>query len=161
MSSWFYRVKKYIWHEEKTPFHLSTFEMSKKQAHSEVFLFASFEGVLASLFICGFLNQIIRTGQPNYVPGLGYCIILMGALYFLVKHKLIWAGLFSLTPPIVIFGTLLWLGFHPNNGFIEKILIGGFLIFWIFYAKRIFEITRNYHLLDNKESSRGVKLNYH
>lgn len=161
MSSWFYKVKKYVWHEEKTPFHLAPFELNRKQAHNELFLFASIEGVLASLFIYGFLTQIVRSGEIDYLPGLGYCLMLVGALYFLVKHKLIWAGLFSLTPPIVIFGTLLWLGFHPNNGFIEKILIGGFLIFWIFYAKRIFEITRNYHLLDNKESSRFVKLNHH
>ena len=161
MSSWFYKVKKYVWHEEKTPFHLAPFELNRKQAHNELFLFASIEGVLASLFIYGFLTQIVRSGEIDYLPGLGYCLMLIGALYFLVKHKLIWAGLFSLTPPIVIFGTLLWLGFHPNNGFIEKILIGGFLIFWIFYAKRIFEITRNYHLLDNKESSRVVKLNHH
>ena len=161
MSSWFYKVKKYVWHEEKTPFHLAPFELNRKQAHNELFLFASIEGVLASLFIYGFLTQIVRSGEIDYLPGLGYCLMLVGALYFLVKHKLIWAGLFSLTPPIVIFGTLLWLGFHPNNGFIEKILIGGFLIFWFFYAKRIFEITRNYHLLDNKESSRFVKLNHH
>ena len=161
MSSWFYKVKKYVWHEEKTPFHLAPFELNRKQAHNELFLFASIEGVLASLFIYGFLTQIVRSGEIDYLPGLGYCLMLVGALYFLVKHKLIWAGLFSLTPPIVIFGTLLWLGFHPNNGFIEKILIGGFLIFWIFYAKRIFEIIRNYHLLDNKESSRFVKLNHH
>ena len=161
MSSWFYKVKKYVWHEEKTPFHLAPFELNRKQAHNELLLFASIEGVLASLFIYGFLTQIVRSGEIDYLPGLGYCLMLVGALYFLVKHKLIWAGLFSLTPPIVIFGTLLWLGFHPNNGFIEKILIGGFLIFWIFYAKRIFEITRNYHLLDNKESSRFVKLNHH
>ena len=46
MSSWFSFAKKYLWHEEKTPFHLSPSQMSKLQASNELKLFAIFEGII-------------------------------------------------------------------------------------------------------------------
>ena len=88
MSSWFYGVKRYIWHEEKTPFHLSPSEMNKKQAHNELFLFASFEGVISLMLVYGLLTHFNKTGDSNYIPAVIYCLSLMSALYYLVKQNL-------------------------------------------------------------------------
>ena len=54
MSSWFAFAKKYLWHEEKTPFHLSPSEMSKLQASNELKLFAIFEGIIAGMMVLEF-----------------------------------------------------------------------------------------------------------
>lgn len=151
MSSWFYGVKRYIWHEEKTPFHLSPSEMNKKQAHNELFLFASFEGVIALMLVYGLLTHFNKTGDSSYIPAVVYCLSLMGALYYLVKQKSFWTGCFCLTPPLVVFGILIFLGFHPNNGSIEKMMLGAFLVFWFFYSIRIFEICRNYPKLNDSQ----------
>ena len=129
MSSWFSFAKKYLWHEEKTPFHLSPSQMSKLQASNELKLFAIFEGIIAGMMVFGIYSHFQLTEETSLFPGL--CV----------------------TPPLVIFGMILWFGFHPNNGSFEKITLSVFLAFWFFYSIRIFEISRCFQSLKNESAS--------
>ena len=153
MSSWFSFAKKYLWHEEKTPFHLSPSQMSKLQASNELKLFAIFEGIIAGMMVFGIYSHFHATGEISLFPGLIYCLFLLFALFLLVKHKHIFAGIFCVTPPLVIFGMILWFGFHPNNGSFEKIILSAFLAFWFFYSIRIFEISRCFQSLKDESAS--------
>ena len=153
MSSWFSFAKKYLWHEEKTPFHLSPSQMSKLQASNELKLFAIFEGIIAGMMVFGIYSHFHATGETSLFPGLIYCLFLLFALFLLVKHKHIFAGIFCVTPPLVIFGMILWFGFHPNNGSFEKIILSAFLAFWFFYSVRIFEISRCFQSLKEESAS--------
>mgnify|MGYP001416044128 FL=1 len=153
MSSWFAFAKKYLWHEEKTPFHLSPSEMSKLQASNELKLFAIFEGIIAGMMGFGIYSQFHATGETNLFPGLIYCLFLLFALFLLVKHKHFYAGIFCVTPPLVVFGMILWFGFHPNNGSFEKIILSSFLAFWFFYSIRIIEISRCFQSLKDEPAS--------
>ena len=153
MSSWFSFAKKYLWHEEKTPFHLSPSQMSKLQASNELKLFAIFEGIIAGMMVFGIYSHFHLTGETNLFPGLIYCLFQLLALFILVKHKHFIAGIFCVTPPLVIFGMILWFGFHPNNGSFEKIILSVFLAFWFFYSIRVFEISRSFRSLKNASTS--------
>ena len=153
MSSWFSFAKKYLWHEEKTPFHLSPSQMSKLQASNELKLFAIFEGIIAGMIVFGIYSHFQNTGETNLFPGLIYCLFLLFALFLLVKYKHFFAGIFCITPPLVIFGMILWFGFHPNNGFFEKIILSVFLAFWFFYSIRIIEISRCFQSLRDESAS--------
>ena len=153
MSSWFSFAKKYLWHEEKTPFHLSPSQMSKLQACNELKLFAIFEGIIAGMMVFGIYSHFHLTGETNLFPGLIYCLFQLLALFILVKHKHFIAGIFCVSPPLVIFGMILWFGFHPNNGSFEKIILSAFLAFWFFYSIRIFEISRCFQSLKNESAS--------
>ena len=153
MSSWFSFSKKYLWHEEKTPFHLSPSQMTKLQAGNELKLFVIFEGIIAGMMVFGIYSQFYATGETNLFPGLIYCLFLLFALFILVKHKHLIAGIFCVSPPLVIFGMILWFGFHPNNGSFEKITLSAFLVFWFFYSIRIFEIIRCYQSLKDESVS--------
>ena len=77
MSSWFSFAKKYLWHEEKTPFHLSPSQMSKLQASNELKLFAIFEGIIAGMMVFGIYSYFHATGETNLFPGLIYCLSLI------------------------------------------------------------------------------------
>ena len=153
MSSWFAFAKKYLWHEEKTPFHLSPSEMSKLQASNELKLFAIFEGIIAGMMGFGIYSHFHATGETNLFPGLISCLFLLFALFLLVKHKHFYAGIFCVTPPLVVFGMILWFGFHPNNGSFEKIILSSFLAFWFFYSIRIIEISRCFQSLKDEPAS--------
>ena len=145
MSGWFSFAKKYLWHEEKTPFHLSPKDMSRLQAHNEILLFSIFEGVIASMIILGSYLHIFKTGDSSFYPILIYSFSLLIAIFILSKHKNLLAACFCLTPPLIVFGILTVFGFHPNNGIFEKTIISVFIIFWFFYTIRIFEICRNFN----------------
>ena len=153
MSSWFSFAKKYLWHEEKTPFHLPPSQLTKLQASNELKLFAIFEGIIAGMMVFGIYSHFHATGETNLFPGLIYCLSLIFFLIILVKHKHFIAGIFCVTPPLVIFGIILWFGFHPNNGSFEKIILSSFLAFWLFYSIRIFEICRCFRNLKNESTS--------
>ena len=153
MSNWFSFAKKYLWHEEKTPFHLSPSQMSKLQASNELKLFAIFEGIITGMMVFGIYSHFHLTGETNLFPGLIYCLFLLFAIFILVKHKHSIAGIFCVSPPLVIFGMILWFGFHPNNGSFEKIILSAFLAFWFFYSIRIFEISRCFQSLKNESAS--------
>ena len=152
MSSWFSFAKKYLWHEEKTPFHLSPSQMSKLQASNELKLFAIFEGIIAGMIVFGIYSHFQHTGETGLFPALIYCLFLLFALFLMVKHKHLFAAIFCITPPLVIFGMILWFGFHPNNGFFEKIILSMFIAFWFFYSIRIIEISRCFHSLKDESA---------
>ena len=153
MSSWFAFAKKYLWHEEKTPFHLSPSQMSKFQASNELKLFAILEGTIAGMMVFGIYSHFQVTGETSLFPYLIYCLFLLFALFLLVKHKHFFAGIFCVTPPLVIFGMILFFGFHPNNGSFEKIILITFLAFWFFYSIRIIEISRCFQSLKDESVS--------
>ena len=153
MSSWFSFAKKYLWHEEKTPFHLSPSQMSKFQASNELKLFAILEGTIAGMMVFGIYSHFQVTGETSLFPYLIYCLFLLFALFILVKYKHFFAGIFCVTPPLVIFGMILFFGFHPNNGSFEKIILITFLAFWFFYSIRIIEISRCFQSLKDESVS--------
>ena len=153
MSGWFSFAKKYLWHEEKTPFHLSPKDMSRLQAHNEILLFSIFEGVIASMIILGSYLHVFKTGDSSFYPILIYSFSLLIAIFILNKHKNLLAACFCLTPPLIVFGILTVFGFHPNNGIFEKTIISVFIIFWFFYTIRIFEICRNFNDLKSESVS--------
>ena len=153
MSSWFSFAKKYLWHEEKTPFHLSPSQMSKLQASNELKLFSIFEGIIAGMMVFGIYSHFHATGETNLFPGLIYCLFLLFALFILVKHKYLISAIFCVTPPLVVFGIIIFFGFHPNNGLFEKIILTGFLVFIFLYSIRIFEICRCFHNLEDETIS--------
>ena len=153
MSSWFSFAKKYLWHEEKTPFHLSPSQMSKLQASNELKLFAIFEGIIAGMIVFGIYSHFQHTGETSLFPALIYCLFLLFALFLMVKHKHLFVAIFCITPPLVIFGMILWFGFHPNNGFFEKIILSVFLVFWFFYSIRIIEIIRCFQSIRDESAS--------
>ena len=153
MSSWFSFAKKYLWHEKKTPFHLLPSQMSKLQASNELKLFAIFEGVVTGMIVFGIYSHFHATGETNLFPGLIYCLFLLFALFILVKHKYLISAIFCVTPPLVVFGIIIFFGFHPNNGLFEKVILTGFLVFIFLYSIRIFEICRCFHNLEDKTIS--------
>ena len=153
MSSWFSFAIKYLWHEEKTPFHLLPSQMSKLQASNELKLFAIFEGVVTGMIVFGIYSHFHATGETNLFPGLIYCLFLLFALFILVKHKYLISAIFCVTPPLVIFGIIIFFGFHPNNGLFEKVILTGFLVFIFLYSIRIFEICRCFHNLEDETIS--------
>ena len=153
MSSWFSFAKKYLWHEEKTPFHLLPSQMSKLQASNELKLFAIIEGIIAGMMVFGIYSHFQHTGETSLFPALIYCLFLLVALFLMVKHKHFFAGIFCITSPLVIIGMILWFGFHPNNGFFEKIILSVFLAFWFFYSIRIIEISRCFQSLRDESAS--------
>ena len=150
MSSLFSFAKKYLWHEEKTPFHLSPSQMSKLQASNELKLFAIFEGVVTGMIVFGIYSHFHATGETNLFPGLIYCLFLLFALFILVRHKYLISAIFCVTPPLVVFGIIIFFGFHPNNGLFEKVILTGFLVFIFLYSIRIFEICRCFHNLEDE-----------
>ena len=153
MSSWFSFAKKYLWHEEKTPFHLSPSQMSKLQASNELKLFAIFEGIIAGMIVFGIYSHFQQTGETGLFPALIYCLFLLFALFILVKHKYLISAIFCVTPPLVVFGIIIFFGFHPNNGLFEKVILTGFLVFIFLYSIRIFEICRCFHNLEDETIS--------
>ena len=153
MSSWFSFAKKYLWHEEKTPFHISPSQMSKLQASNELKLFAIIEGIIAGMMVFGIYSHFQHTGETSLFPALIYCLFLLFPLFLMVKHKHLFAEIFCITPPLVFFGMILWFGFHPNNGFFEKIILSVFLAFWFFYSIRIIEISRCFQSLRDESAS--------
>ena len=142
MSGWFSFAKKYLWHEEKTPFHLSPKDMSRLQAHNEILLFSIFEGVIASMIILGSYLHIFKTGDSSFYPILIYSFSLLIAIFILNKHKNLLAACFCLTPPLIVFGILTVFGFHPNNGILEKTTISVFFKIFLSYLDNSFLIFK-------------------
>lgn len=143
-SSWFQFVKKYVWDEDSTPYYLAPTQMHRRQAHKEVCFYAIFVGTFVGMVTTGALVQVYTTQETTYLPVLGYGLSLLAALYWLATQKHPWAVLYSASLPMAIFAVFFLYGFHPNNTYLEKVLLSGFLAFWLIYAHRLLNICRIY-----------------
>ena len=143
-SSLFKYVKKYLWNEESTPYHIFPHHLSKQQANKEIFFYSVFEGTLVGLVSFSIFIQVYKTQNTTYLPLMMYGISLLISLYYLVKQKQTWSALYSASLPIIVLLVYNYNGFHPNNTYLDKLLLSGFMALWLIYAHRLFNICRHY-----------------
>jgi hypothetical protein len=137
---WEKLVRRYVWHEERTPYFTRVASLTRRQAHYELFGYALLVGVLSAvLSLASLQGGVLNSGAEGvslYAFTLCCAAILLGA----TRHP--WAALWCASGPLAALIYLLLYGFHPNLDLPEQILLVAAMLLWLVYARRVVAVAR-------------------
>ena len=137
---WEKLVKRYVWHDERTPYFTRVAHLSRRQAHYELFGYALFTGVLfvvlSVVSLSGELPHGDAAGVSLYAFSVCCAAILLGA----TRHP--WAALWCASAPLAALGYFAIYGFHPNLGIPDKVVLVTVMLAWLLYARRVVAVAR-------------------
>jgi hypothetical protein len=137
-------VRRYVWHEERTPYLVRAERLTARQARSELFVYGLLLATLAS--IVAVMSVMDRTGGALAAPGVALygVAIALGAIALGAGGHPLAAWLCATAPLLVELGILSG-ALRPGMTTNERItfLTAGAL--WLAYALRIVRVARRLH----------------
>jgi hypothetical protein len=129
---WEKLVRRYVWHDERTPYFTRVAHLTRRQAHYELFAYALFMGVLAS---------VIAVATPSSWVSL-YAFSVCCAAVFLGTARHPWAALWCALAPLAALAYFASQGFHPGLELAEKTLLVLAALAGLAYSPRVVAVAR-------------------
>ena len=138
--NWEKLFKRYVWHDERTPYLTRVANLTRIQAQYEIFGYALFMGVLAAVLSIVTQASSLPHGGAAIVPLYAFSVCCAALILGFTRHP--WAAAWCALAPLAAlayFGT--W-GFHPNLDAGEKALLVGVALAGLLYSVRAVLVTR-------------------
>lgn len=137
---WEKLFKRYVWHDEKTPYLTRVADLTRVQAHYEVFGYALFMGVLAGILAVVTLSPSLPHGGTPVVPVYAFSVCCAAVILGFTRHP--WAAAWCALAPLaalMYFGA--W-GFHPGLDAGAKVLLVAVALCGLLYSRRLLSVAR-------------------
>lgn len=137
---WEKLVKRYVWHDERTPYFTRVAQLSRRQAHYELFGYALFVGVLSAVLSVASLSSELPRADAAGVSIYSFTVCCAAILLGTTRHP--WAALWCASAPLAALAYLAVYGFHPNLGMADKAVFVAVMLVWLLYAPRVVAVAR-------------------
>jgi hypothetical protein len=129
---WEKLVRRYVWHDERTPYFTRVANLTRRQSHYELFAYALFMGVLA-----GVLAVVSpASGVSLYAFSVCCAALLLGV----TRHP--WAALWCAAAPLVALAYWALAGFDPRIETGDRAALVVAALAGLAYSARIVAVTR-------------------
>jgi hypothetical protein len=129
---WEKLVKRYVWHDERTPYFTRVANLTRRQAHYELLAYAVFMGVLAG---------VIAVAAPsNWVSLYAFSVCCAALLLGMTRHP--WAAIWCALAPLAALAGFAVEGFHPRLETTEKLLLVAAALVGLAYSPRLVAVAR-------------------
>jgi hypothetical protein len=142
---WEKLVRRYVWHDEKTPYFTRVEHLTRRQAHYELFGYALFTGVLFGVLAVAGLSPKLPHGGAAIVPLYAFSVCCAAVLLGFTRHP--WAALWCAGAPLALLGYFAVWGFHPNLETADKVLLVAVVLAWFAYGPRVVAVARAWQRL--------------
>ena len=139
-SEWEKFVKRYVWSDERTPYFIRVANLSRRQAHYELFGYALFVGVLCAVLAVASLSSEFPHGESAGVSLYAFSVCCSAILLGATRHH--WAALWCAGAPLAALVYFALYGFHPNLETPDRILIVALILGWLLYARRVVAVAQ-------------------
>jgi hypothetical protein len=138
--NWEKLFKRYVWHDERTPYLTRVANLTRIQAQYEIFGYALFMAVLSALLSIVTLAPGLPHGGAAIVPVYAFSVCCAAVILGFTRHPsaAIWCALAPLAA-LAYFGT--W-GFHPGLDSGGKALLVGVALAGLLYSARAVLVAR-------------------
>ena len=129
---WEKLVRRYVWHDERTPYFTRVANLTRRQAHYELLAYAVFMGVLSG---------VIAVAAPsNWVSLYAFSVCCAALLLGLTRHPgaAIWCAL----APLGALAGFAVEGFHPGLETAEKAILVVAALAALAYSRRLVAVAR-------------------
>jgi hypothetical protein len=129
---WEKLVKRYVWHDERTPYFTRVANLTRRQAHYELLAYSIFMGVLSA---------VIAVAAPsNWVSLYAFSVCCSALLLGMTRHP--WAATWCACAPLVALVGFALEGFHPRLESAEKVLVIAAALAGLAYSRRLVAVAR-------------------
>ena len=129
---WEKLVKRYVWHDERTPYFTRVARLTRRQAHYEIFAYALFMGVLFGVISIATL--------PNWISLYAFSVCCAAILLGTTRHPA--AALWCALAPLAALGYFALYGFHPSLALADKALLIAVVLAGLLYSPRVVAVAR-------------------
>lgn len=137
---WEKLFKRYVWHDERTPYLTGVANLTRIQAQYEIFGYALFMGVLSALLSIVTLSPSLPHGGAAIVPLYAFSVCCAAVVLGFTRHP--WAAVWCALAPLAALAYFGAWGFHPRHEFGEKALLVAVALGGLLYSVRAVRVAR-------------------
>jgi len=137
---WEKLFKRYVWHDERTPYFTRVAHLTRRQAHYELFGYSLFMGVLFGVLSLVALSDKLPHGNAAVVPLYAFTVCCAAVVLGVMRHP--GAALWCAGAPLAALAYFGYYGFHPRLEFIDKAFLVALMIAWLLYSGRVVAVAR-------------------
>lgn len=137
---WEKLFKRYVWHDERTPYLTRVANLTRTQAHYELFGYSLIMAVLfGALSVLAFSSKLPHGGAA-IVPVYSFTVCCAAVILGFTRHP--GAALWCAGAPFAMLAYFATWGFHPNLEAWDKALLIAAAIAWLLYSRRVVAVAR-------------------
>jgi hypothetical protein len=140
---WERLFKRYVWHDEKTPYLTRAANLNRVQARYEIFGYALFMGVLSGLLAVVTQSPTLPHGGAAIVPVYAFTVCCAALILGFTRHP--WAALWCALSPLAALAYFGIWGFHANLEDGDKLLLTVVALLGLLYSHRVVAVVRAWH----------------
>lgn len=138
--NWEKLFKRYVWHDERTPYLTRVANLTRLQAQYELFGYSLLMTVLFAALSVASLSSALPHGDAAGVSIYAFTVCCAAILLGTTRHP--WAAMWCAAAPLAVLVYFGYWGFHPHHEFGDKMLIVVFVIAWLLYSRRLLAVAR-------------------
>jgi hypothetical protein len=138
--NWEKLFKRYVWHDERTPYLTRVANLTRRQAHYELFGYSLLMAVLFGALSLASLSSALPHGDAAGVSIYAFTVCCGAVLLGTTRHP--WAAMWCAGAPLAVLAYFAYWGFHPNLEFGDKALLLVGVIAWLLYSRRVVAVAR-------------------
>lgn len=141
---WLTFTKRYVWDEEKTPYLTAVSQLTRQQAHREVFAYGLLLGMFFAVLLLATMLSLSAGIDAIKIIRFAYTGLTVICAIALIQRKYPNAARWCALSPLLFAIDLLLSGFDPKLELIDKIFLLLILLGTARYGRRIVAIARGY-----------------
>lgn len=138
--NWEKLFKRYVWHDERTPYLTRVVNLTRIQAQYEIFGYALFMGVLSALLSIVTLSPSLPHGGAAIVPVYAFSVCCAAVILGFTRHP--WAAMWCALAPLAALAYFGIWGFHSNLESGDKALLVAFAAAGLLYSARVVRVAQ-------------------
>jgi hypothetical protein len=138
--NWDKLFKRYVWHDERTPYLTRVADLTRRQAHYELFGYSLLMAVLFGALSVVSLSSVLPHGDAAGVSIYAFTVCCAAILLGATRHP--WAAIWCAGAPLAVLAYFGYWGFHPGLELGDKALLVTGVIAWLLYARRVVAVAR-------------------
>jgi hypothetical protein len=138
--NWDKMFKRYVWHDERTPYLTRVANLSRLQAQYEIFGYSFLMAVLFAALSVVSLSVALPHGNAAVVSIYAFTVCCAAVLLGTTRHP--WAAMWCAGAPLAVLAYFGYWGFHPNVEIGDKALLVAGVIAWLLYSRRLVAVAR-------------------
>ena len=138
--NWEKLFKRYVWHDERTPYLTRVANLTRLQAHYELFGYSLLMAVLFAALSVVSLSSALPHGDAPGVSIYAFTVCCAAVLLGAARHP--WAAMWCAGAPLAMLAYFAFWGFHPGHEFADKAILVAGAIAWLLYSRRVVAVAR-------------------
>lgn len=143
--NWDKLFKRYVWHDDRTPYLTRVANLTRLQAHYELFGYSLLMGVLFAALSLAALSSTLPHGNAPGVSLYAFTVCCAAVLLGTTRH--VWAALWCAGAPLALLAYFGYWGFHPTHEIADKALLVAGVLLWLLYSRRVVAVARAWQRL--------------